>query len=258
MALQPDKRQTMYSQINVDTGIGNRVRSAYDLALYPEFGNPRRGVLVVTVILSAKFLSGVSKRPGTAGRQLTWSPAEKTAFMAGYKEAVGAQWGEKWRISTPSKVPAFKEVGVVLDIQMTEEAETAVHHHWNAQVTKVDEDATSQTTREGGSILSGGEIRLDSLDLSARTRGGEKQRAVVHEFGHILGYRDEYPDAEDRNDSFPDDLKSVMFYGEGVRERHYVYFAEWLRQQFALLVFNARQAIPWLVNGRVDKNNAKL
>ncbi|HND56561.1 MAG TPA: hypothetical protein PLV92_29285, partial [Pirellulaceae bacterium] len=84
-----------------------------------------------------------------------------------------------------------------------------------------------------------------------------KQRGTVHEFGHMLGLRDEYDTAKD-NPYWTGDADSVMNKGEIVRARHYAPFAAWLTAQFARVSHLARKSIVYKVDGSIDMSNAKL
>jgi hypothetical protein len=54
-----------------------------------------------------------------------------------------------------------------------------------------------------------------------------KQRGAIHEFGHMLGLRDEYATAGG-SPYWTTDKPSVMNVGETVQPRHFGPFAEWV------------------------------
>ena len=108
---------------------------------------------------------------------------------------------------------------------------------------------------------------LDSLDLNPDHKGGSKQRAAVHEFGHMLGFREEYPNPNetkedgtpkrgptDFTDAWTLDEESVMYNGETVRERHYAPFAGWLNKVFAVTL----EKDGYKVAGLWTVSNSKL
>jgi hypothetical protein len=120
--------------------------------------------------------------------------------------------------------------------------------------TKVDKFTTSSVDRGGGGLFTNGSATLDSDDLTPVDKGGpELQRGAVHEFGHMIGYRDEYTNkgAVVDNPNFTTDSAAIMHSGEHVRDRHYVFFADWLTQQ-------SPPKTVWRVNGVLDMNNANI
>jgi hypothetical protein len=105
----------------------------------------------------------------------------------------------------------------------------------------------SYTDPGGGSSISNGYAEWDSLDFTPEVRPkAEKQgltitqRAAIHEFGHMLGYRDEYAfdptvigDKEwTHSSSHRGDTDSIMYWGEVVEPRHYVLLADWISLQW--------------------------
>ncbi len=258
MALFPDYGRKIFSEENVDVPAGLKTVSAYDLALYPELGNHRRGVLVVTVIGSFTFKDG-KKDDGTP---LTWTGAQKTAYLNDFKRAAVQTWTDKHRITTASLVATIKDVGVMFDVRVAESMSVFRHSHWNIAVTRTDKYRTSGVYGDGGGLCTNGDAFLDSQDVTATNVGGPAlQRACVHEFGHMPGYRDEYPTRPGMaagTRSWLGDLGSVMSKSETVRPRHYVFFAHRLTEKFRYIASLRRQAIDWKVNGTVDLANARL
>ena len=126
---------------------GTKADAAYDLALYSELGNRTRGVLVVTIILNFIFKDGVSQKPAQKGAKLGWTPNQKTDFMKGVKQACSDLWGERHRITTSSKYPEAKDVGVIFDIKTNEDMSVFKHSHWNLTTTKIDEAWATSSTR---------------------------------------------------------------------------------------------------------------
>ena len=93
--------------------------------------------------------------------------------------------------------------------------------HWEISVEKLERGGYGRSYTRPRS----GEVFLDSEDLrSNEFAGGNFQRAVVHEFGHMMGQPDEYkPGAPDERDS-----ASVMNVGEQIRDRHLYTLKNWL------------------------------
>lgn len=249
MALLADHGRMIFSETNYDAPAGLKITSCQDLALYPELGRPGRGVLVVTVIGSVKFIDGVAT---TGGAALTWTPAEKASFLTDVPVAVADVWNDKHRITTTSTVPSFNDVGMMFDLQLAESMSVLSHSHWNVIVTKSDKWTVSCVDRNWSTWITNGETHLDSLDLRAENKGGPgTQRDCVHEFGHMLGYRDEYPVAKSNLD-WLGQPESAMHFCEEVKPRHYAFYADWLTKQFRVAASLAKEPIEWKVNGLID------
>jgi hypothetical protein len=289
MTLVPDKGRLVFSERNVNIPAGLRVAAAYDLALYPEMGRAGRGVLVVTVIGDMTFQNGTAS---SGGATLNWNGAEKTSFISNSASAIAAVWDEKHRLTTTSTTPPITDIGVIFDIKLHEGRGFFDHNHWDLTVTKVDQFATSSVDPTVSSFITDGVANLDSQDTTGVNKGGSmRQRAIVHEFGHMIGYRDEYRNAAGGAEDNPNhlaDRDAVMNTGEVVRARHYVFFAEWLNQQCSRPSFweqvargvlsGVNPAIPtivdagraigrrlglletiaWKVNGTTDLSNAQI
>jgi hypothetical protein len=253
MPLLPNRGKRLLHETNVDAPAGLKVSSAYDLDLYEELGNASRGVLVVTYIAAISFDDG---KATAGGAKLTWSGQDKTDFISGFKSQVKSVWEDKHRIKTTSSVPAVQDVGVIFDLQVTEGLSRLSHSHWNISVIKVDSFRTSCVKTAFSTFISNGDADLDSLDTSATPKGASvPQHGVVHEFGHMLGYRDEYVGSDGKpqdNGNWTGDLESVMNVGETARPRHYTFLADWLTSQYKVAASLAKEPIDWKVNGSVD------
>jgi hypothetical protein len=254
MALLPDKGRLVFSETNVDAPGGLKVSSCYDLALYPEMGSSGRGVLVVTVIGSIKFAEGKSSAGGT---KLSWTAQERSDFISGVQAAIANAWSDQHRIKTPSTVPNFNDVGVLFDLRLGESLGLLAHSHWDVTATKVDTWTQSCVDPLFSTWVSNGEAHLDSLDLRPENKvAAGTQRGAVHEFGHMLGYRDEYPAARD-NTSWVSDSTSIMHSCEAVQARHYAFFADWLTKQYKVVAGLAKTPIDWKVDGTIALVNAQ-
>ena len=253
--LLPDRGRLIFSERNVDVRGGLRTVAAYDLDLFRELGNPARGVLVVTAIMNFKFEDGVGTVAPNVGQPLVWNLAEKMAFRVGFKAALENTWSQRHRITTVGTATPVTDVGVIFDIQTHERMSVFSHSHWNLNTTKVDDIATtSSVDGHGGSFITNGEAILDSADLIPRDKGGPRtQRGAVHEFGHMLGYDDEYiqDGVIPGNPNFTLDRGSIMNRSERIRDRHYVFFADWLTEQ-------SPSGTVWRVNGVRDMANSQL
>lgn len=254
MALTPDRTKLFYNELNVDMPAGLKTSDACDLALYADVAGDKKGVLVVTVICSMNF------KNGSGG--LVWTADDKTSFMNSMRSLVATTWGEKHRITTTSSVPAVTDIGVMLDVRLSEGMSIFSHSHWDLDVLKVDKWSSSSVHGGGGGFAWNGKGNFDSQDIVSVSKGPANQRAAVHEFGHMLGMRDEYINTEtgkvEDNPNWTGDVQSVMNCGEQVRDRHYAMFAQWITDQYKTVARLAKETIEFKVNGSVTLANAKL
>jgi hypothetical protein len=257
MPLVPDYGKKIFAEENVDVTEALKPDAAYDLGLYHEAGKTGRGVLVVKTILNFKFKDGKSQ----AGATLTWSGTEKSTFMSGVKTALTDKWSDKYRLTTLSTVPSIKDVGVLFDVDCRMDMSVFSHSHWNLNIVKTDKFERSFVCGGGGSFITNGEVSLDSMDLDWKW-GVNSQRAIVHEYGHVLGYRDEYLDSETNkpqdNPHWLTDNTSAMNCGEAIRPRHYTLLTSWLNKKFETHARLTKKEIKWKVAGTNDTANSLL
>jgi len=219
---------------------------SYWLRLFPELGRSDRSVLEVKMVLQFQF-------EDTEGN--TWTSGEKRNFAQGFINSVSSVWSEKFRITTTSSVPVSpaRDVGVVFEFP----------YYIDGWHTNDDFELSVRKIASGGFEVSScgyslGNTYLDSEDANGVSKGASmNQRGTVHEFGHMLGLRDEYR-AASANLSHVSDVDSVMNVGEVVRERHYAPFAGWLRDKFRTAAHLTRSTIDYRVNGTTNMTNALL
>ena len=248
MALSYDRSITYWSGQNVRPPLGSWFNGqAYWMKVHPELGRSDRSVLVVKMILQFQF------KDGAGG---SWTMAEKNAFAHGFVDSVTAVWSEKHRLLTTSTVPvaALRDVGVVFEFPYYIDG-VHLDDDFEIEVTKIDPNAEMEISYCQYSL---GNTTLDSNDLRPETKGASMtQRDAVHEFGHMLGLRDEYAAAKS-NTNHLGDLDSVMNVGEVVRERHYAPFAAWMTAKSSTNARLTRSTIEYKVNGTTDMSNAML
>ena len=247
MSLIPDKSQPILHGQNIRPPRGSWFNGqAYWMNLYPELGKSDRSVLVVKMILQFQFVDGDGG---------SWTSTEKDKFAHGYLDSIVAAWGERFRITTTSTVPVkhARDVGVVFNFPYYIDG---IHtdDDFELEVKKIPAGGFNVSTC-GYSM---GNTYLDSEDVVAVDKGASmKQRGTVHEFGHMLGLRDEYTGAKvDPNPHHTGDLDSIMNSGEVVRQRHYAPFAGWLTDKFSVAARLAGSPIEYKVEGSTDMNNA--
>jgi hypothetical protein len=248
MALTYNPAITYWGGQNIRPPLGSWFNGqSYWIKVHPELGRTDRSVMVVSMILQFQFSDG----PGGA-----WSAAEKTDFAHKFIWAVQDIWNEKHRLTTTSTVPlsALRDVGVVFDLRYYIDGWHA-NDDFEIGVTKHPSDAAWIVSTCG---YGSGETTLDSNDLRGETKGATmKQRDAVHEFGHMLGLRDEYAAAKS-NMNHTGDLDSIMNVGEVVRDRHYAPFAGWLTEKTLTIARLSKSTIEYKVNGVKDMSNAAL
>lgn len=254
MAPQPDFSRMLFRETNVTMPGGLRTVASCDMFACYEQGSTTRGVLTVLAICSLSFKNGTAS---SGGATLTWTQDEKTFFMTQMRSLIFWGWSHQHRITTASVVPQVTEYSVRVDVRLEEEMSGLRHSHWNLDVKKVDAFDRSGVYGVGGGFAWNGKAEFDSQDIVSVQKGAAKQRAAVHEFGHMIGLRDEYPDAK-TNMSWTSDVQSVMHSGETVRDRHYAMFADWLTKQHAKMQIEKNAFIDFKVNGTVSMLNAKL
>ncbi len=244
--LIPNRAVPVKTGINVKTPLSLLGGESYRLALYPELGSSTASVLVVSMTIQFKFEDG---------DKLKWTAAEKNTFAADFVNAVKSVWNNKFRITTTSTVVAtpYRDVGVQFDFTTYIDG-WHISEDYELSVTKI----PSGDFQVSCVNYTFGNAQLDSEDLVAVSKGASmKQRGAVHEFGHMLGLRDEYPAAK-ANTSWTGDADSIMHSGEVVRPRHYVPFATWLTSKHETAAHLTRSRIDYKVDGRWDKSNALL
>lgn len=249
--LIPNSAAPVKSGTNVKTPLSLLGGEAYRLMLCPELGSSTTSVLLIKMTIQFQFEDGDG---------LTWTAGDKSAFATDFVSAVKSVWNNKYRITTNSTVPAapYRDVGVQFEFKTYIDG-------WH-----VDEDFELGVKKiPAGNFQSScvnyslGNAQLDSEDLVAVSKGASMQRGAVHEFGHMLGLRDEYPltgilASLTANSNWTSDTSSVMHSGEVVRPRHYVPFATWLTRQFEVAARLSRSSIDYKVDGMWDNSNARL
>jgi hypothetical protein len=145
-----------------------------------------------------------------------WTNSEKTTFVNKWESAIKQKWGGR----VLKQLKSNKNVSI--EFRFKTQIGGWMLDHWEINVEKVNKFAVSSVNP----II--GNVTLDSLDLKlTRKKGGGFQRAVVHEFGHMIGLDDEYL----KNSPFQKDYKSVMNGGESVLTRHDAPHMKWLNER---------------------------
>jgi hypothetical protein len=248
MSMQYDPGKIYVQGQNIRPPLGSYFNGqAYTMSLHPDLYSSQRSVLVVKMVLQFQF------EDGDGGK---WSISEKKDFARNYVGAIHNIWSNQFRITTSSTslIPALRDVGVIFKLPYYIDGLTTKE---NFELVVEKYPATADMAISSCSYGKGNAY-LDSNDLRAEPKGATMpQRGVVHEFGHMLGLRDEYLNAGD-NLNHTGDYDSVMNSGETVRERHYAPFAAWLTEKFAFNAFLTSSEIDYKVNGKTNIMNAML
>lgn len=188
-------------------------RNNYDLYMLKD-GSHR---VVLTMSITFKF----ENSPGAS-----WADdQEKRKYIFAWREAVQTKWSLPNLYTSPKygnvpfeiRVYAFKENGAAVT-------------EWTLTATKIPagEFRTSSVT-DGATINTS---VADSNDLTGVNKGATmKQRAAVHEFGHMLELDDEY-EAGNPGNPHAGDTDSIMNSGEALRRRHHEEFRKWAKAYF--------------------------
>lgn len=248
MALIYDTATIILQGQNVRPPLGTVFNGrSYWIKLHPELGNSSRSVLVVTMKLQFQFNDG----PGGS-----WTGSEKTTFASDFVTLVENTWSENFRITTTSRVPieAARDVGVLIKLPYTIDG-YRIDEDFELGVTKVNPTDPMVVSSCHYNL---GNVNLDSNDLRPENKGASMpQRAAVHEFGHMLGLRDEYA-AANANPNYTGDVNSILNAGETVRKRHYVPFGSWMTEKFGIHSRLSRSSIDYKVGGTADSTNVVL
>jgi hypothetical protein len=254
MALMYNPAVKIFQGKNIRPPLGSITNGkAYELTLYPELGKPKRSVLIVKMTLQFQF------KKGEGGE---WTQGEKDAFAHRWVDTMKEIWSEKYRITANSSAMPQDclDVGVVFDFPYFIDG-WHTSDDYEITVVKQPADKAWVVSSCGYTV---GNTTLDSNDFRGEGKGATMpQRDAVHEFGHMLGLRDEYPSARDPALSHTGDVDSIMNAGEIVRERHYAPFAQWLTEQWA--IENRKQGVcppgsraDYKVEGKINMSNALL
>lgn len=258
---KPNLGKVVFSESDVTGPAGLTPNDAYDLTLYEDGTDSKKGIIVVSMTLQMMFNDGVSK----SGKDLKWDHASQKQFLQDYSKSISSVWNDKWRIVTEQTTAAIRETRVFFKVN-TVVRDWYLGEHWELEITKTDQFRGSWVNPFfGTSDHDSGDV-IPSRKKGAGNKPGcsgsknvcaVTQRGAVHEFGHMLGLRDEYPDAKS-NLSWKTDGSSVMHSGEAVRPRHYSIFADWLTGQYKPVSRLAGEKIQWKVDGKWDLKNSKL
>jgi hypothetical protein len=248
MTLYYDPAQIILQGQNIRPPLGSFFNGqSYWIKLLPEIGRSDRSVLVVRMVLQFQFSDGDNS---------SWTTGEKTKFAQDFISETKKAWNDKFRITTTSTTPVRKarDVGVMFQFPYFIDG-WHTSDDFELSIKKV---PSSDPWKVSSCKYSSGNVTLDSNDLRPETKGATmKQCDAVHEFGHMLGLRDEYAAAKD-NPYHVGDKDSIMNVGQLVRNRHYAPFAAWLTDQFKTASRLSGSIINYKVDGTIDMTNARL
>lgn len=186
---------------------------SYDLYLLSR-GNPVKEYVLVCFMNLQFFFSNKGG---------SWTEFEKSLFVSRWQQNILSVWNRKLL-----RVISGKQVALEFKFK-TKIGGTWLYDHWEITVVKTQQFARSYVNTFWGNS------RLDDLDFTATLKASDGkqqyyQRGAVHEFGHMLGLKDEY-----KNSIWIADQSSIMNSGEVVKGRHLKTFANWTDKQLLKL-----------------------
>lgn len=237
----------IFTGSNVRTPLAILGAEVYRLSLFADQNRPGEGFLVMSMTLQFQFNDGKSKK--TKGKKLLWSDGDRIKFANEFKAAISNVWTGRHRLTTDNPQAPIRDVGVFFDFKTLIDG-------WHLDD---DYELSVEMIDPGGFETSYcnyflGNTSLDSEDLNYIHK--PTQRGAVHEFGHMLGLRDEYPAA--KSNASWSETDSVMYLGETVKPRHYAPFAKWLTEQYEELSGTLKKPIEFKVEGFWTMDNSSL
>ncbi|MEM0907385.1 MAG: hypothetical protein AAGJ94_08480 [Pseudomonadota bacterium] len=180
----------------------------------------RNGAHILFLAISINF-----EFEDTAGQ--TWSTAGKQKFMQGWERAIESKWNSSNLYTSPKKGAVAFRVNVIPFLE-----NSAATSKWTLTISKIKPGGFATSSVSDGFVWNSSVG--DSEDLNPVSKGGSMgQRAAVHEFGHMIGLDDEYPDSALFPSWYPPanhtDTDSIMHSGEVIRVRHLAEFREWTK-----------------------------
>jgi len=253
MTVIADLARPLFFERNVTLSHGLRTKSAFDLALYPAMGRRDIGVLIATVIGVVEFIDGEEefeyevykkKYPDLVAPASQffnpkfprkWGAGEKQVFISEGNAIVSRVWSGQHILTPSNDMTEMKKIHVQVDCHLKQG--WGLHSHWNVAVKKYPPFYKTRSFVRAGTAgaIDNGEVNLNMIDIYPEDLGGPtKFVTIAHEFGHVLGMRDEYLEGTVPADVpwFVSDTASIMNRGNVVRPRHYVLFATWLDKAF--------------------------
>lgn len=212
MAETKSKNKIVAQEKNFQSGTigsgGKGIKDAYDLFLVE---TPSKNYfLIAHMRIQFDFQDTGSNK---------WTSVNKRFFVSQFKIAVKKKWGDQRVIKNLS---SGKRIYLVFHFSTTID-KTITSKHWLINVKKIEPGGFSQSWVHPTKKTA----QFDSEDLKLTFKGhGQKQRGIVHEFGHMLGLPDEYKVGT----THAEDYQSIMNRGESVLIRHDSVFMLWLEK----------------------------
>lgn len=193
-------------QTNITSG-ELKISNAYDLYLVKLASGNYRLIMFMKVQFFFEN-SGAQK----------WTASGKLSFVNRWRNAVKNKWGSR-TIKTLSNGKKVK-----FELRFKTQIGGWMFDHWEITVRKIQPGGFRQSSVNPRWR----NVSLDSEDLTLVRKGhGNRQRGVVHEFGHMLGINDEYISSS----AHKTDYRSIMNRGESVMRRHEALFTKWLNKK---------------------------
>jgi len=148
-----------------------------------------------------------------------WTIFEKSNFEKKFNTVINDKWASSLAIMTLTK---NKRAYLDFRFSFTNMSSAFPPSHWSITVRKIPKRYEGYQSLVTPSRRTA-ELDNQDFDLERKIRG-TYQRGVVHEFGHLLGYDDEYR----AGSKYYTDVNSIMNAGETIRQRHRSHYMTWL------------------------------
>lgn len=182
--------------------------------------NPWTSELEIKVKLKFSFVNGsAAEFPAASAADLTWTRAASQRYKRDFMRTVSRHWSSRHTFYCTRDWWENLEANVVVRA-----VEVSRNEHYAVTVHKIPVGGFKVSSVTPPTVVGGvphGVAEFDSEDLKYVNKpGNARQRAAVHEFGHMLGLGDEYPTAANPNAVVAHSALVRAEFGHRQRRRH--------------------------------------
>ena len=196
---------------------GGRVFNAYDLKL--EQINPlsKKCELELSMFIQFFFTPCKGKK---------WTQVEKIRYINEWIRVVKEVWENDTFLTSPHNCSRCSgNIKFKLNFNTQIQGYT-ISDHWEIVASKTNDKNSSVIAALGRTNLA--QDAFSYREFPKKNKVVYKQRGAVHEFGHMLGLRDEYKGNIDKE--ILEDYDSIMNSGESLRKRHFSNIQGWINE----------------------------